>query len=186
MNSQRRTQLGFGLLALGVLFWVMSGPRLALATTSYQEHWQATAYRTALASNSQATNFTGAYCLGPSQWSVSGQVGDVNFEETWRVAKPDGSTTGVWLNSWPVDYSGQFPGYALAPRRTLAYSTANSCEDGENLDSAAADVRITTVGLYGGLSTIRDSDGLDDWNFEIDAVGVRSMPRYWHVEGSTR
>ena len=161
--------------SVGALLWVISLPGW-LGATDYQEHWQATGFRTASASQvSGAGGTTGQYCLGPSAWQVDGSVGGVTFQETW--------TGGPWINSWPVYY----PDLGGAqPVRRVAYSLSSNCQDDETLDSVASDTRITTIGLYGGMTSIRNGNGLDDWYFESDIFGVRSMPQSWHIQGTTR
>jgi hypothetical protein len=178
MRYSKRLQNGWLMTLLGLAIWSMALPNLLRAATSYRENWRATQYRAAnisLASGSGGA--TGDYCLGPSEWSVEGQVGDQQFSETWQVLNPTRTVTGAWVSSWPI---------SSAHTRKVTYTFTASCNDDASLDSTTIDTRLTTIGLYGGLATIRDGGGLDNWNLQTDILGVRSMPKVWHIEGITR
>ncbi len=181
-----KDKLSIGLTLVGLFLLVVSSANRIEAATSYFEEWQATSYRTVRATrdNWPNTPSTGAYCLGPASWDVTGSVGTTNFSETWTV--PVTRSSNGWLDTQARSNDQIY---------TVSYDFSNDCVDDDSRDSLIGDFQITTIGLYGGMISIGDGgsasnringDGLDSWNFDQDIQGVRSMPVHWHVEGSTQ
>lgn len=176
--SRVRFIFGTICVAMSIVLWYTH----PVSATEFKEYWKATYFRVVKATRFGETS--GNLCLGPATWAVHGTVGAASFTETWRVGTYERDKYAIDDYTTHKDESGwETSGKLLNQQVNVMYSFSEpqDCKDDRSNDTAH--IKMNPTGVYGGLVTNNDDQGLDSWSVQDDLLGLRSMPKKWTIQG---
>lgn len=197
-------QFGYGIAGLLLasaglmLLWGYKGPtgiKVAAVDTPYTTNWTAQKLITICC---RVGNFTGEIALGVSEWKVTGTMGSVSFDETWKTPavgakalfgqggsqgtiQADPSNSGFDANKWLIGLSN--PGQ---DNRELVLKERAVSEVRSFLPSN--DDAFGNGAVIGDGNPFRFSSGAYGWFQRVTLndqyAGGLFMPLEWNVTGT--